>query len=53
MSNYKVDVNKKVRKPANVNIITAATIESLIQSLNITEEDTAYELDKKLTLTKT
>ena len=48
MKNYKVE-DKKVRKALDVKIISAETIEALVRYLNITENDTDYELDKKLT----
>lgn len=49
MQNYTVD-NYQVRKQLNVNTITAVTIESLIKYLNITEKDTEFEIEKRLSM---
>jgi len=45
--NYAVEA-KMVRKPIDVSIISAATIEAFIKFLNITEDDNDYDMSLKL-----
>lgn len=47
LKNYKIE-DKTVRKAADVSIISAHTIEALVRFLNISEDDTEFELSKKL-----
>ena len=49
----KMEVEKThVRKPLDVNIISAQTLESLIKYLDLSPEDDEHEINKKLNLTQ-
>ena len=52
MKNYSVE-KRAVRKAINVNTISAATIEAFIKYLDIAEEDTEYDTNKKLNAANT
>jgi hypothetical protein len=52
MKNYSID-KRQVRKAINVNSISAATIDAFIKYLDITEQDTEYDMGKKLTAANT
>lgn len=49
----KMEIDKThIRKPLDVNIITAQTLESLIKYLDLSPEDDEHEINKKLNLTQ-
>ena len=52
MKNYSID-KRQVRKAINVNSISAATIDAFIKYLDITEQDTEYDMGKKLVAANT
>lgn len=47
MTKYKVET-RQIRKGVDVTVISAETIESLIQFMNITENDTDWEINRRL-----
>ena len=49
----KIEIDKThIRKPLNVNIISAQTLESLIKYLDLSQDDNEHEINKKLNLTQ-